>query len=58
MKKIYCSPRIRVIEPMGNLLAGVPTDSVGESSTLNSRRSNSFEEDEEEEITKSVWFDD
>ena len=57
MKKVYYRPQIRIVEPMGELL--FDTDSNGLKSVFKSREgSASFEDDDEEEITKSVWFDD
>ncbi len=57
MKKIYCHPEIRKVNLQVENLMGI-TDSSGKKSRFKSRDSYSFEDDDEEEITKSVWFDD
>lgn len=59
MKKIYCKPQIKICLPMPELL--FVTDTTGDTKrgfNFDSRRNSYFDEEDEEEITKSVWFDD
>lgn len=61
MKKRYCQPEIRLIEPMGGLLLG-NTDSVGDpdGTGFNARRGSVFEDESEDEglfSGKSIWDD-
>lgn len=58
MKKIYCRPIIRVVNLQVENLMGI-TDSTGQKRSFKSRESFSFDDEEdEEEITNSVWFSD
>lgn len=58
MKKIYCQPTIKVCKLMSDYIMRTDSNGTRFGTTGDSRRSASFEDDDEEEITKSVWFDD
>lgn len=56
MKKIYFRPITRQINLQADKL--LKTDSNGLQRSFKSRESYTFEDDEEEEVTKNVWFSD
>ena len=57
MKKIYCRPQIKACKLMPERL--MTTESDGERSCADSRRSTDFDEEENDLLTSDrVWFDD
>jgi hypothetical protein len=56
MKKIYIRPNTRQVNLQADKLLN--TDSNGLKRSFKSRESYTFEDDEEEEVTKNVWFND
>lgn len=59
MKKIYRRPQIKICNLMsGGILFNADSDGYLGPNEIGARRDNSFDDEDEEEITKSVWFDD
>ena len=56
MKKIYCRPQIKSCYLMSERL--MTTDSNGLKRQFKSRDSFSFDDEEEEDVSSSVWFSD
>lgn len=56
MKKIYIRPIARQVNLQADKLLN--TDSNGLKRSFKSRESYTFEDDDDEEVTKNVWFND